>query len=139
MSKSLQANLKKCAIAGVLGLLLVYVFVAFRVDFSDLSGVTLLDWYRMLCDAFTIPGLLMLMFALLLTISNEGALDGLGYVAVNGLKMLIPGAATKMERYLEYVERRRKNRAKGYGFLYVVGAVFLTIAAVFLLLFYTLY
>ncbi len=139
MSQSLRGNLKKSAIAAALGLLLVYTFIAFRVDFSDLSGVELIDWYRMLCDAFTIPGLLMLMFALLMTISNQGALDGLGYVAVNGLKMLIPGAAAKMERYLEYVERRRKNRAKGYGFLYVVSAIFLAFAGIFLVLFYSLY
>jgi hypothetical protein len=139
VSQSLRKNLIKCGVAMGLSLILVYAFVALRVDLFDLGSVELVDLYLILCDAFTIPGLLMLMFGLLMTISNQGALDGLGYVAINGLKMLIPGAATRMERYKEYVERRRANRVKGYGFLYVVAAVLLAIAGIFLILFYSLY
>lgn len=139
MSKSLRSNLIKCGIAMALSLMLVYVFVSLRVDLTNLSAVEPVDLYLILCDAFTIPGLLLLMFGLLMTISNQGALDGLGYVAINGLKMLIPGAATRMERYKEYVERRRANRVKGYGFLYVVAAILLAIAGIFMILFYSLY
>lgn len=139
MSKTLKKNLIKCAIAMALSLLLVYVFVALRIDLSELSEVAKVDLYLVLCDAFTIPGLLMLMFALLFTISNQGALDGVGYLAVNAVKMLIPGAAANVERYREYLERRRANRAKGYGFLYICAGICFVFAAVFMVLFYSLY
>ena len=43
------------------------------------------------------------------------------------------------EKYDEYLERRRKNRVKGYGFLYVVGGAFMAVAGVFMALFYSLY
>ena len=139
MSKSLRNNLMKCAIALAGSLVLAYAFVALRVDMTNLGAVEPVELYRILCDAFTIPGLLLLMFGLLMTISNQGALDGVAYVVKNAVKMLIPAAAADMERYKEYLERRKANRVKGYGFLYVVGAVCLGIAGIFLVLFYSVY
>ncbi|MBQ8835032.1 MAG: DUF3899 domain-containing protein [Oscillospiraceae bacterium] len=139
MSKTLRGNLIKSAVALALGLVIAYAFVSLRVDMKNLSEVELVDLYLILCDAFTIPGLLMLMFGLLMTLSNHGALDGVGYLAVNAFKMLIPTAATKMERYKEYVERKRANRVKSHGFLYVVAAILLALAGIFMILFYSLY
>lgn len=139
MRTPLAKNVTKSLIASAIGLVLVYLFVSFRVDFENPELTSLMDWYLILCDAFTIPGLVYLMLGLLMTLSNQGALDGVGYVAINGLKMLIPGAATKMERYKEYLERRRANRIKGYGFFYVVGGIFMAVSGVFMALFYSLY
>ena len=139
MSPKLVKNLKKYGISSAIALLLAYAFVAMRVDFKNPGETTLIDWYRILCDGFTVPGLLFLMCGCFMSLSNQGAMDGLGYVTVNAFKMLIPGAATKMERYKEYLERRRANRLKGYGFLYVVGAVCMAIALIFMALFYSLY
>ena len=99
MSSPLAKNLKKCGITGAIALAIAYLFVSLRVDIAHPELTPVLDWYRILCDAFTIPGLLFLMFGAFMSLSNEGALDGLGYVCVNGLKMLIPGGAMKMERY----------------------------------------
>lgn len=130
----------KYGISAALVLVLAYTFVAFRVEsLSDLALLSSVELYRMLCDAFTIPGLLFLMAGLLMTVSNAGALDGVGYVVGNALKMLIPGKAAKMERYKEYLDRKRENRPKGYGFLYVVGGATMAVAMVFLLLFYQVY
>ena len=71
----------------VIGGCLAYLYVGLR----DFAGVSLMEKYRMLCDAFTIPGLLFLMLGLLMSISKQGALDGVTYVVSHGLKMLIPG------------------------------------------------
>ena len=135
----LEKNILKYGISTAIALMLAYAFVARRVDLKDPGATALVDWYLILCDAFTVPGLLFTMFGCFMSLSNQGALDGLGYVAVNGLKMLIPGGASKMERYKEYLERRRANRLKGYGFLYIVGLVDLAISGVFMVLFYSLY
>lgn len=139
MSKARRKFLSKCAIALAAGLLLSLGFTALRVDVTNLPAVPAEQRYLVLCDAFTVPGLLMLFFALMLSISNMGALDGVGYVVVTAVKMLIPGAAVNKERYSDYLERRKANRAKGYGFLYVCALINLAVAAVFLILFYSVY
>ena len=139
MRSPLAKNLMKYGIAVAIGLILVYIYVASRIDLGNLAAVAKGDLNLILCDAFSIPGLLLLLAGLLMTLSNHGALDGVGYVAVNALKMLIPGGAIKAERYKESLERKRANRVRGYGFLFVTAIAFLAIAAVFMALFYSLY
>ena len=139
MSSTLKKNLIKYGITTAASLGLAFFYVYARVDFSNPDAIALMEWYRILCDAFTIPGLILLMFGCLMSLSNAGAMDGLGYVVVNGLKMLIPGGALKMERYKEYLERRRENRVKGYGFLYLVGAACMAVSLIFMALFYGIY
>lgn len=139
MSSSLKKNLKKYGISVAVCLVLTYIYVASRLDLRNLAGVERIELYLVLCDGFFVPGILMLMFGLLMSVSNQGVLDGVTYVLTNAVRMLIPAAALKAERYHEYVERKRANRVKGYGFLYMVAFVFLAIAAVFMVLFYSLY
>ena len=139
MSSSLKKNLIKYGVTTGLALLLAFFYVYVRVDFSNPRAMPLVEWYRLICDAFTIPGLILLMLGCLMSLSNTGAMDGLGYVVSIAVKMLIPGGATKMERYKEYLDRRRDNRVRGYGFLYLVGAGCMTIALVFMVLFYSIY
>ena len=84
--------------------------------------------------------LLFLMLGLLMSISKQGALDGVTYVVSYGLKMLIPGHHDKQEKFIDYVQRKReKNKGKSFGFLYLTGAIYMGIAIVFLILFYNLY
>ena len=139
MRSTLSKALTKYGISFGISLLLVFVFVYTRVDFSNPSDTPAVDWYLLLCDAFTIPGLLFLMLGCMMTLSTQGALDGVTYVMKNAVKMLLPGAALKMERYYEYVEYKRANRAKGYGFLYVTGLVCMAFAVIFMVLFYSIY
>jgi hypothetical protein len=55
------------------------------------------------------------------------------------VKALIPGKRGDIERYGDYVERKRANRATGYGFLIITGLVFMGFAAIFMILFYCVY
>ena len=129
-----KANLIKSGVASLVGILLAVAFILS----SGFGEESLMNRYKILCDAFTIPGLLMLMFAVLISVSNEGALDGLSYVVKQGFRMLtFRGLGT--EKYLDFVESRREKRVRGYGFLYIVGAVFMVIALIFMALFYSLY
>ena len=129
-----KANLIKSGIVSAVGILVVILFVSS----SDFGAQTTVDKYKILCDAFTIPGLLMLMFAAMLSISNEGGLDGVSYLVKQGFRMLTFRGISQ-EKYLDYVQHRRENRLTGYGFLYIVGAAFMVIALIFMALFYTLY
>jgi len=135
----LKKNLIKYGVSISLSLLLAFFYVYVRVDFADPGATALVEWYRIICDAFTIPGLILLMLGCLMSLSNTGAMDGLGYVVSIAVKMLIPGGALKTERYKEYLERRRANRVRGYGFLYLVGAGCMMVSLVFMALFYSIY
>ena len=129
-----KANLIKSGIVSAVGILVVILFVSS----SDFGAQATMDKYKILCDAFTIPGLLMLMFAAMLSISNEGGLDGVSYLVKQGFRMLTFRGISQ-EKYLDYVQHRRENRLTGYGFLYIVGAVFMAVALIFLALFYSIY
>ncbi len=139
MRTPLSKALIKYGISLGISLLLAFVFVYTRVDFKNPSATSAVDWYLILCDAFTIPGLLFLMLGCMMTLSSQGALDGVTYVLKNAIRMLIPGAALKAERYYEYVEHKRANRAKGFGFLYITGLVCMAFSLVFMILFYSIY
>ena len=114
---------------------MVWGFVALREEFPT---APLVEQYRILCDAFTIPGIMLLCVGAMIWVSNAGALDGLTYVFSYAIGALVPGGR-KHQKFLDYVEHRRENRVKGYGFLLISGAVTLAIAGVFMILFYQVY
>lgn len=95
------------------------------------------DICRTIADCMTVSGVLMLSVAGMLWASNEGALDGVGYVVSFMIRSLIPGRRLERdERYAEYVERRREKPIRGYAFLVIYGGCSLAIGLVFTALFY---
>ena len=98
-----------------------------------------LEQYRILCDAFTIPGVVLLMLGLLVMIANAGNFLGISYLLVNGLRSLIP-FGRKAERYYDYYQRKKaQGKVTGYGFIFISGAIFMAVALVFYALFYMHY
>ena len=110
------------------------IAVAYGLN-QNLGSLPQLDQYRILSDSFAIPGMLAIFAALLLTLSGQGALDGVGYClsrAVHALSF----RGTERETYKDYLERHQANRPKGFGFLYGAGLTSLAIAGMFLALFH---
>lgn len=106
-------------------------------DFPDAS---LVEKYRLLCDAFTIPGVILLMLGCLIWASGQGALDGVTYALRYAIYSLIPGKLLeRSEKYGDYIQRKRENRLKGYGFLFITGGASMAVSLVFMALFYSLY
>lgn len=135
--KNWKSILLKYGITAFIGGLMVYGVISFH---GLSSAQTNVEIYRILADAFTIPGVVILLCGVLVAIANEGAFEGLSYVASYAIKMLIPGTGKQHEKFGEYVERRReKGGVKGYGFLFVTGGIFMVIAIVFIALFYSVY
>ena len=133
MSSQAKSRIIRYAVTFAAGGVLAYVYVSLR----DFGAQELSQKFRILCDAFTVPGALLLLVGALMSISGTGALDGVGYVSGQALGMFIPGRGLGWESYADYVERKREKRGrKGHGFLYISGAVFMAIALVFLILFY---
>ena len=96
--------------------------------------------FRILADAFTIPGVILMLCWVLVWLSGEGAFEGISYAFSYAFRMLVPGGAKNPERYSDYVLRRREKGAlKGVGFLFLTGAAFFAVALVFIALFYSVY
>lgn len=134
-SNRLKNVLLKYGIALFVGALMAYAVIELH---GYAAAATAAERYLVLANAFTIPGVILIMCWALVFVANEGAFEGISYAVTYAVKLLIPGTGSnRQERYSDYVERRRaKGKAKGYGFLFFVGAAFLVAAIVFTVLFY---
>ena len=113
------------------------VFGAVYLFNNDFFGQDLRNMYRLLSDAFMLPGFLMVAGGLMIWMSNEGAWHGVAFVVTRAVKFLLPfGRGTKDENYGEYVARQSKKRVDGYSFVIVTGVIFLAVAALFMYLFH---
>lgn len=136
MNKSWKAALLKYGITIVIGLVFVFAYFALRV--SGIQEILQQDTptlYLWICDSFTVPGVVIIMMGCLVSLSNEGAFNGIGYCLSTAGRMLNPVTRGDLERYGDYLERKGSKKVKGYGFLYIVGGVFLAVAIVFMLLY----
>lgn len=138
MSDARRGKLLKYGIGfGVCALITAAYAVGYGV-----GSLSLLDTFRVLCDAFTVPGIFAILIGLLLWVTGEGVFDGIGYVVSVAVKALIPGGRNTTETYFDYVERKKASRSQkisGYGFLFVIGLVWMAVAFVFYGLFYWQY
>ena len=137
MSNRTKVNLAKYGITCGLAFVLIWIYCSSR----DLFLQSTMERWRILCDAFTLPGLTYIMVGFLMMIANEGFFDMLSYACSKAVGMFLPGRgfADDCEDYYEYAQRKKGNRATGFGFLFVVGGVLMAFALLFLFLFYRLY
>ena len=139
MNPNLKKNLIKYSITTLIGGSMTAAVLSLH-GFS--AAQTAAERYRILCDAFTIPGVVLMMCAVLVLIANEGTFYGLSYSVRWMFKALIPFGRNmeKHETYYEYVERKREaGKIRGFGFIFITGAVFFAVSLVFLVLFYQVY
>lgn len=96
--------------------------------------------YKILSDAFTFAGVLLMLFAALVFISSKGGFDGIGYALSRLVKMLIPFANRTDETYAEYKERKHaKAITKGYACVFFSGLAYFAVSIVFLILYYNIH
>lgn len=137
MSNRTKVNLAKYGITSAIALAMIWVYCSSR----DLFQQPIMERWRILCDAFTIPGLTFVMIGFLIMVANEGFFDMLSYAASKAVGIFLPGRgfSDNGEKYYDYVQRKRGNRTTGFGFLFVVGCVLMAFAFLFMFLFYRLY
>ena len=122
----------KYAITAGISALFAWIYLAnHEVEYGPLAQQSRLDQYRLICDAFTIPGVLLVLSGFLVSIANEGALDGLSYLGHYMYHMFVPGKRSETMRYGDYVEAKKSKRISGFGFLIKSGAVCMAFALVF--------
>lgn len=115
------------------------LFVIFLITHEFSSAEGLAEKYKLLADAFTIPGISLILVGALVWVSTEGLFDGLSYSLKYAGAMLLPFLKLKErhESYYDYKMRKKDSRFKGYGFLFGVGGIFTAGAIVFTALFFT--
>lgn len=96
-----------------------------------------------LCDAFFVAGAMFLCFGGLAWASDKGAFDGLGYSFSSLFNIHKPAGKglnwQKKETYQEYVERKHSpEKKKSQPFLFIVGAIFLVVAIILLIVYHTM-
>lgn len=134
MKRTIVTNLLKygitCIVAGLLTLLVIQNY-----GFSEALGKA--ERYRILSDAFTIPGFTLVMVGLLIRIMDCGILDGLSYAMRSLYRVFLPMAAPRDETFWDYTQRKREARkGRKVSFILHVGILFMIPAIVFLILFY---
>lgn len=136
MSKKLLGNILKYGITAVLGGLLAW-FVAENYGFAEATDTA--AQIKALADAFTIPGVIIIMLGCLVMVANGGFFNGISYAMGVAVRMLIPGGRTgREETYGEFVERRSGKEKVSFAFLFIVGGVYLAAAVVCIILYYNL-
>ncbi len=136
--KKIKSTILKYAACIVPGGLISYIVID---QYGYAYAAKDFERYRILCDAFTIPGVVLVMIFLLLLIANTGFFDGIGYMMRTAVRKLVPflSAHDKMEKYYDYTERKKNSRIKGVGFILISGLLFLVVAGFFMVRFYQVY
>ena len=114
MKKETKNKVISYSIIAAVGLLISFVFLRLR----SFNAVTLpAERYRLLADAFTIPGIAFMMFGALIWVAGLGALDGISFAVKGLLRRLIPGSRLNSEdneSYYEYIQKKRAKKTKAY-------------------------
>lgn len=135
MSKKAKSCLLKY---GISVLVCIGIGIGYIAD-KDFTNLPLMEQYRILSDAFFLPAYIFLASGIMVWLSNQGALDAVGYLMVSVVRFLIPGGALRREKYGDYVARRREKNVSGFGFLFFVGLACLVGAIVFRELYFQLH
>lgn len=126
--------IKRYAITATIGTAITVLTLYLR-DFS--TQTELAERYRILADAFSIPGVLMIMIWCMVAVSTTGFFDMISYGLSSFGRALIPFYKKEHENFYDYKTRKNSERFSDYGFILIVGIVFTVVALIFTVLFYT--
>lgn len=95
--------------------------------------------YRLLCDGFTVAGVILVAASGLVLVYNMGLFTGLTY-GLRGLKdIFLPFLQNEYVPYREYKKQKAEKKVKNYSFIFFTGLAFLAIAIYFYVRFYGVY
>lgn len=94
------------------------------------------DLIKDLCDAFSVPGLIMICFGLLVFATNGGTFDMLAFGVIK-LFDLFKRDLTKVKYRTFYDYRHaQQEKKRSFWYLIIIGAAFLLVGIVFLIIYY---
>lgn len=116
------------------------VFAVLGINSFFQGGYDKAQMYRKLADAFSVPGLLFILFGLMAFVAQKGAFTGLGYALRHLGRMLFPFLIKKDITYAEYIENKEQRKTVSMILCFLlIGAVYLIVGVIFIFLFYKYY
>ena len=116
-----------------IGLVIFFAVAAYRKVFTATEEQVILHG---LCDAFFVPGILLVSFGLLAVTARGGVLDMFSYGVHSLLMLFTPFRKPENhERYYEYKLRKAERRKKPKPATVLVGLLFIALAVVCLVMY----
>ena len=135
MKSGTKKKLLGYGIATAVGILIAVIVVVVGLD-GGVPGKR--EMFRLLSDAGTIAGLVLLFTAALVAVSEQGLFRGVGYSVHYLYDRMMPGRSSRRpETYADYVERKSEKKGVSiWRYLILPGVVLLVLGVLFLILFY---
>lgn len=135
MEKENKDAWKKYLACFGVAIVIAFLVIWIRGFFTDDAKTNM----TILCDAFSVSGILLLLFSGLMFVSSEGAFLGIGYALKRAVRVFVPVINRKEETYAEYRERKTgKEKKKGDSCIFFTGLFFLLVGLIFMLIWYLL-
>lgn len=128
-----KRSARKFLIAFAIGMVIAAGVFTARGGLEYTDTVTVLQAF---CDAFFVPGILFMGFGALLFCADDGLFDMMNY----GVMKVINLSRSKKHRdafpksFYDYRQMKDGKRKGGFGYLFIVGGVFMALAVLFLIL-----
>ena len=132
----MKKKLLQYGITTVIGALIALWYMKIEGFFEIVNSATnqTKEILNILCSAFFIPGALFLLTGALLWISTTGFFDSFGYAFKMTAHMFLPFRKTERKSFYDYKMEKEEKRASVPHFVLIVGAAFILVSVVFLIL-----
>lgn len=124
---------RKYLIASAVGLAIAAGVFAVRGGFTAGDTAVVLAAF---CDAFFVPGVLLLCFGALMFVANDGVFDMLNYGVMKVVKLVQSEKKRSAfpKTFYDYRKMKSESRKGGFGYLFIVGGAYMALAVLFLIL-----
>ena len=125
---------KRIAIAAGIGIVLFLLLMLTRGGFSAEDPA---EQWRIICDALFVPGILLMAVGLILFVSDGGVFDMLKFSLQKALSVFMTRKKREglPDTFYDYKEMRDARPRAKVGYLLAVGAVFIVLAALALVMY----
>lgn len=129
-------TLLQYSITTAIGIIIAVVIMAAKGLFTG-AETELVGIYRVLADAFFVPGVIIGGVGLIVFASHGGVFDMLGYAVVMFFDLFRRDVTKRKYRdFYEYREAKKDKSKWSITFMLVVGLVFIAVSIVFTVLYY---
>lgn len=132
----MKRKIIECSIMSGVGLVVALIVAFARELFwqTDLK-----DIIRILCDCFSVPGLILICIGVIVVCSNGGAFYVFGYAGKKFISLFqsVEKRRANSESYYEYRQRKQEKK-RAFLSYFIVGGAYLLAGICFLIVFYNI-
>lgn len=128
-----QNRARKYLITSLIGLAIGVGVFAARDGFNLREQTAILQAF---CDAFFVPGILLVGYGALVFCADDGLFDMINYGVLKVIKLVQSEKRRSNfpKTFYEYRKMKSESRNSGFGYLLITGCAFIALAVVFLIL-----